>query len=116
MARTKTKPVVLSDDQRKRLLELSKSRTKEARKVQRAKILLMAADGDGDKRIAAAVGLNKNSVHATIGKFYSMGLNGPLRTWPGPAGRPPQISDGDKAWVTSQACIRPKELGYAQEL
>jgi transposase len=115
MARTRTKPVVLDDDQRKRLLKLSKSKTEEARKVQRAKIILMAADGDGDKKIAAVVGLNKNSVHATVGKFHSMGLDGALEDM-ARAGRPPSISDADKAWVTSQACTKPKEFGYAQEL
>jgi transposase len=115
MAMIRTKPVILTDEQRKRLLTLSKSRTEEARKVQRARILLMAAEGDGDKKIAAGVGLNKNSVHATLEKFHSVGLEGAL-TDMARKGRPPAISDADRAWVVSQACVRPKDLGYAQEL
>jgi transposase len=115
MARTRANPVVLDDGQRERLLKLSRSRTEEARKVQRAKIILMATDGDGDKKIAAALGLNKNSVHSTIKKFHSMGLDGALEDM-ARKGRPPQISNADRAWVVSQACIKPKALGYAQEL
>jgi transposase len=115
MARTRANPVVLDTEQRKRLIKLCRSRTEEARTVQRAKIILMASEGDGDKKIAASVGLNKNSVHATIRKFHSMGLDGALEDM-ARKGRPPSISDADRAWVTSQACTKPKEFGYAQEL
>jgi transposase len=97
------------------LRQVSKSRTEEARRVRRAEILLMAADGDGDKKIAKAVGLNKNSVRNTIAKFHSMGIEAALSDMPR-RGRPPRIGDDAKAWVVSQACIKPKELAYAQEL
>lgn len=115
MAMTRRKPVILTNEQKELLSRLSKSRTEEVRQVQRARILLMAADGNGDKRIAKAVGLNKNSVHNTIAKFHSMGFEAALSDLPR-CGRPPKIGDDAKAWVISQACIKPKELGYAQEL
>jgi transposase len=115
MAMIRTKPVVLTNEQKEELLTLSRSRTEETRRVQRARILLMAAEGDGDKKIAAAVGLNKNSVHATLEKFHSVGLEGALADM-ARRGRPPSISDADKAWAISQACIKPKDFGYAQEL
>ncbi|MDR1133540.1 MAG: hypothetical protein LBL05_05215, partial [Synergistaceae bacterium] len=63
MAMIRTRPVKLTNEQKERLIRLSKSRTEEARRVQRARILLMASDGDGDKKIARIIGLNKNSVH-----------------------------------------------------
>jgi transposase len=115
MAMTRTKPVILTDEEKKTLLRISKSRTEEVRQVQRARILLMAADGDGDKRIAKTVGLNKNSVRNTIAKFHSMGAEAALPDMHR-RGRPPRIGDDAKAWLISQACIKPKELGYAQEL
>lgn len=96
MARVRTRPVVITERERELLSKLSKSRTEEARRVQRARIILHAADGDGDMKIAAAVGLNKNSVHATIQKFHSMGLDGALADM-ARKGRPPSISDDDKA-------------------
>jgi transposase len=115
MARTRAKPVILDNEQREYLTKLNRSRTEEASRVQRARIILMAADGDGDKKIAKAVGLNKNSVHATIGKFFSMGLEGAL-TDMARRGRPTTITDEDRAWLVSQACTKPKDFGYAQEL
>jgi transposase len=115
MAMTRKKPVMLSDKQKEMLTRLSKSRIEEARRVQRAKILLMAADGDGDLKIAGAVGLNKNSVRNTIAKFHSMGVEAAMSDMPRP-GRPPRIDGDARAWVISNACIKPKELGYAQEL
>jgi transposase len=115
MSRTRMRSVVLNNEQEETLRQLSRSRTEEARRVQRAGILLMAADGGGDKKIAKAVGLNKNSVRNTIAKFHSMGIEAALSDMPR-HGRPSRIDGDAKAWVISQACIKPKELGYAQEL
>jgi transposase len=115
MSMTRMRPVVLNNEQEVRLRQISKSRTEEARRVQRAGILLMAADGDGDKKIAKAVGLNKNSVRNTIAKLHSMGIEAALCDMPR-HGRPSRIGGDAKAWVISQACIKPKEFGYAQEL
>jgi transposase len=75
----------------------------------------MASDGDGDEKIANAVNLNKTSVRNTISKFTSMGLQAALSDLPR-QGRPAQIDDEAKTWLKSQACIKPKDLGYAQEL
>jgi transposase len=115
MTMTRIIPVTLTGEQKGMLMRLSKSRTDEARRVQRARILLLAADGGGDKIIATTVGLNKNSVHNTIAKFQRMGVEAALSDM-ARSGRPPRIDDDAKAWVISQACIKPKELGYAQEL
>jgi DNA-binding NarL/FixJ family response regulator len=76
MAMIRVRAVILADEDREMLMRISKSRTEEARRVQRAKILLMAAEGKGDKKIAEEVGLNKNSVHNTIGKFHALGIPG----------------------------------------
>jgi transposase len=75
----------------------------------------MAADGDGDDRIAAAVGLHRNSVRNTISKFLALGLEAALSDLARP-GRPAVIGDDAKAWVKSRACAKPKEQGYAQEM
>jgi transposase len=75
----------------------------------------MAADGEYDDTIAAAVKLNKNSVRNTLAKFHTLGLEAALGDLARP-GRPPSIDDEDRAWVVSLACAKPKESGYAQEL
>jgi transposase len=115
MARTRAKQVALEDGQREMLAQITKSRTEETRRVERAKVLLMAERGDGDDAIAQAVSLNKNSVRNTIAKFHSLGMDAALGDLARP-GRPPAIGDDDKTWVINLACQRPKDLGYAQEL
>jgi transposase len=115
MAMRRVKAVLLDDEHREMLMRISKSRTEEARRVERARILLMAADGNGDKKIAKEVGLNKNSIHNTVAKFHAMGIQAALSDL-SRKGRPPRIDGEAKAWVISQACIKPQELGYAQEL
>lgn len=115
MARTRTRQVALDQEQRKELERIKISRTDEARRVQRAKILLMAADMKSDNEIAQAVGLNKSSVRNTIAKFFELGMAAALGDLARP-GRPALIGDSAKTWVKSQACTKPKDLGYAQEL
>ena len=115
MPRVRTRQVVLDKGQRKELDRIGKSRTEETRWVQRAKTLLMAADGATDQAIAAVVSLNKNSVRNTLAKFFEFGLAGALGDLARP-GRPAVIGDGAKAWVKSLACAKPKEFGHAQEL
>ena len=115
MARTRTRQVVLEEEQKAMLVRISRSRSEEARRVRRATILLMAEDGKGDDAIAAAVGLNKNSVRNTFKKFFSLGLQAALGEL-ARSGRPVSIDDGDRAWVVNVACTKPKDLGYAQEL
>jgi len=115
MPRKRTRQVVLANEQREELRRIGKSRTDEARRVQRAKLLLMAADGASDAEIAEAVSLNKNSVRNSIAKFLELGLGAALGDLARP-GRPATIGDDAKAWVKSIACTKPKELGHAQEM
>lgn len=115
MVRARRTPVVLDNDQTEMLTKISKAKSEELRRVQRANILLMAATGDSDDMIASAVGLNKNSVRNTIAKFTSMGIQAALSDL-ARSGRPAVIGDDDKAWIKNQACIKPKDFGYAQEL
>jgi transposase len=115
MARTRLKAVVLEEEQRGKAGRISRSGTEEARRVRWAKTLLMARDGESDARIAAALGLNRNSVRNTISKFLALGLDAALEDLARP-GRPTVIGDEAKVWVKSQACIKPKEQGYAQEM
>jgi transposase len=108
-------PVVLTEDQKAFLIKTTQTRSEELRRVQRATILLMASKGETDGKIADEVHLNKNSVRNTINKFTTMGLSASLNDL-ARSGRPALIDDEAKAWVKSQACIQPKDLGLAQEL
>jgi len=115
MPRTKKKIVALTDEERVSLMRIARSRTEEARRVQRAKILLMSEHGETDAAIASRVGVNRLTVRKCAAKFHDMGVECALTDLPRP-GKPARIDDGDKAWVRSLACQKPKDLGYAQEL
>jgi transcription initiation factor IIE alpha subunit len=96
MARKRTTQIVLDDEQIAILTKISKSKTEEIRRVQRANIILMASNGITDDNIAKDVSLNKNSVRNTISKFTSMGLQASLSDLRR-SGRPAIIGDDDKA-------------------
>ncbi len=97
-----------------KLVGISKSKTEEARKVQRAKILLLYMDGISIPTIGKQVGLSKVSVYDCIDKALSFGAIAALDDLSG-RGVPAEISDEDHAWVTSIACQSPVDYGYAHE-
>ncbi len=107
--------LTIKDGDRDVLEKMAKSQTAEYRKVQRAKILLMSADGMSNVAISSALGVHRNTVATFITKYIAGGLeyaiNDSART-----GKPNRITDDEKAWITNFACTKPKELGYAAEL
>ena len=64
----------MSDGQREALQGLSRSQTAPHRQVQRAKALLLAADGVANMRIAAQVGVKPATVRAWRARFAEEGL------------------------------------------
>jgi transposase len=113
MPRTKNIAVILKPEDKDLLEHISRSRTQETRRVQRAKMLLMSASGQSNTSIALKLGVI--TVANCLNKYHEMGVEGAL-TDLARRGRPAVISDEEKAWVVSVACIKPKDLGYAQEL
>jgi len=107
--------LILTEKDQMELEKLANSQTAEYRKVQRAKIILMSAGGMRNSEIAAAIGVHRNTVATFVNKYLAAGrdyaLNDSSRS-----GRPNTISDEEKLWITSIACTKPKEIGYAQEL
>lgn len=107
--------LALSDEDKNYLKSLSKKRTIQAQVVDRARILLYKADGLTFIEIAEKLAISTSTVRLCISKYNKGGMEAALfdiqRT-----GRPPEITDDAKAWITSIACQRPTELGYAQEL
>jgi transposase len=67
-------PLVLDEGQRELLESLAKSRTSEHRVVQRARVLLHAADGVSNSDIAVLVGVSRQTVLAWRAEFTVRGL------------------------------------------
>lgn len=105
----------LSDEDKKYLKSLSKTRTIQAQVVDRARILLYKADGVSFDDIAARLNISKRTVRLCISKFNAGGLDAALFDAKR-SGRPAEVSDDAKAWIINLACQRPADLGYSQEL
>ena len=97
------------------LTALSQSRSQPAGRVQRASIVLRYHAGDTVSEIARTLGTNRPLVERCVSKALDLGVTQALADLPG-RGRRPAMTAEAQAWVTSLACRKPKDLGYAQEL
>ena len=113
MARTAS-TLTLAEGDREKLEKISRTRTEQAQRVDRSRILLAKADGKGIDEIAAMYGVNRNTAAKCVRKYREGGLDAALADAPG-RGRPSSVGDADKAWVVDLACQRPADLGYAAE-
>ncbi len=94
---------------------MSRSRTKSATLVERARILLAYADGESVSAIARNVSANRPKVERCIDKALQLGVIASLKDLPR-SGRTPTITAEARAWVSHLACTKPKTLGYSYEL
>lgn len=113
MAR-KSSVLVLSPEERNYLEAQTRARTIQAQTVNRARILLLKADGCTVEEIADKVGLNRKSVMLCINKYSEGGVENALYDAPG-RGRNAEITDEEKAWIINIACQKPTSFGYAAE-
>jgi len=68
--------VVLSDEDRSRLVSLTRRATAEHRMVVRAHVVLAAADGDQNATIAARLGVALHTVIKWRKRFFEEGMDG----------------------------------------
>lgn len=116
MARkTKRAALSLSEDQRSKLEQISKSRKGPLREVQRAQVLLHYADGMPISQIQKLVKVSRPSIYKCIDKALAAGPDAGLKDY---YHRPfdPTITDEAKTWVVNLACTKPKDHGLAAEL
>ena len=79
--------VDLTDEERAYLLEFIKSGERSARKITRARILLLADEGKKDRDIAESLHTSVPTVQRTRKRFVEGGLDGALNERPRPGGR-----------------------------
>lgn len=113
--KTKRAALVLTEDQKTMLKELSRSRTAPAREIERAKVLIGYADGLSIVGLQRHTGGSRPMIYKCIDKALAAGVQMGLKdTYHRP--HEPQISDEARAWVASIACTRPLDNGLAAEL
>ena len=110
----KSTTITLSNEDREYLELQTRARTIQAQTVNRARILLLKADGARIDDIADKVGMNRKSVMLCIRKYQDGGIDNALFDAPG-RGRNAEITDDEKAWIINIACQKPIDLGYAAE-
>jgi transposase len=107
--------LVLSNEDRDELEQLSRSRTVPHREVERAAILLGYHSGESITSIGRRLGITRLSVSKWVARALAVG---PMAALKDSYHRPkePVIGDDAKAWVVHVACSKPKDLGYAAEV
>src|SRR5258705_10584905 len=113
--KSKRSKLVLSDEDRMELEQLSRSRTLPHREAQRAAIILGYYGGESIASIGRRLGMTRLSVSKWVAKALAVGTMAALKDC---YHRPkePAIGDDAKAWVVHLACSKPKDLGYAAEV
>ena len=104
-----------TEEERRKLGSISKSRTDEKRRTVRAAILLDSLAGHSDETIARQHQISRGTVVLCVRKCLEFGLDAALAELPR-SGKPRQLPDDAIAWVQNCACQKPKELGYSYEL
>ena len=110
----KSSIITLTAEERDYLEAQTRARTIQAQTVNRARILLLKADGCSIDDIADKVGINRKSVMLCLKKYADGGVENALFDAPG-RGRNAEITDDEKAWIINIACQKPKDFGYSAE-
>ena len=110
----KATPLEITGDDRDYLETICRTRTIQAQIMNRARIILLKANGESIDDIAEKVGMNRNSVMLCLKKYKEGGVENAIYDTPG-RGRNPEITDDEKTWIIDVACRKPTEFGYAAE-
>ena len=100
--------VDLTDDERTYLLEFIKSGERSARKMNRARILLLADEGKRDRDIVESLHTSVPTVQRIRKRFVEGGLDGALNERPRPGGRiRKKLDEKGIAILETLACSEP---------
>jgi transposase len=98
--------VELTEDERSQLQRLGKKGKVVARKLCRAQLLLLAADGYTDTEIATALHVGVSTVERIRKRFVEGSLEWALTERPRPGGTP-KLRGKDEAFLITTACSTP---------
>src|SRR5215213_217924 len=100
--------VDLNKDEKERLQRLTTKGKSGARKIRRARILLLAKEGYIDKEIARALGAAITTVERVRKRFVEEGLEAALSERPRP-GATRKLDGHQEAYLVALACSDPPE-------
>jgi transposase len=100
--------VELTDAERDQLRALASKGAASARKIRRARTLLLAADGRTDAAIAGALQIGVATIERTRRRFVEEGLAAALTERERPGGAP-KLTPKQQAFTVALACTKPPE-------
>lgn len=100
--------VKLTEEDRSRLLEMTRKGMVGARMLKRANILLLSDEGKKDEEIAAIVRCSNSTVERTRKRFIQAGLDAGLKEKPRP-GATPLLDARGEAHLVAVACSKAPE-------
>lgn len=112
--RSKRPELVLSEEEKQKLLTISRSKKRPQREVQRASILLSYSERNTIVSIQRKLNVSRPTIYKCVDKALAKGVEAGLRD--AYHGTEPVISDDAKAWVINVACTKPTEHGLASEV
>src|SRR6202042_1554536 len=105
----------IGDEDVARLVTITRSRTEPASRVERARMLSAYREYPSFFAVAHALGVHHQTVQRCVERALAYGPMAALDDRPR-SGKEPTITAEAKAWLTSLACRKAKELGYPHEL
>ena len=107
--------IKISEDDKEKLVAITKSRKHSADEIIRSKILLLFSEGKCSSKVATILNVSTKSTGNVYHRYFEGGINAALndrhRT-----GRKPIRTQEDKLITINLACQKPKDLGYASEI
>ena len=107
--------LTIEEEDLARLLSISRSRTEPASRVERARMLLAYREDPSFFAVGQSLGAHHQTVQRCIERAVAYGVMTALDDRPRP-GKEPTITPEAKAWLTSLACRKAKDLGYPHEV
>ena len=100
--------VELTEEEREKLLELTRKGECKARKLKRAMVLLGADEGDTDREISEKVRIHEVTVEGIRKRFVEEGLEAALNERPRP-GKARKLDGRQEAQLIALHCTQPPE-------
>ena len=107
--------ISITEDDLAQLEKIARSRTEPAGWVERARILLAYRADPSAHAVGEAFGVTHQTVLRCLRRAVRFGVMAALEDSPRP-GKTPEITVDARAWLTSLACRKAKDLGYPHEL
>jgi transposase len=96
-------------------VEISRSRTEPANRVERARIILAYLDEPSAYGVAQRMGLSRQTVKRCLERAAELGVVAALDDR-ARRGRDPATTTEARAWLVALACAKPTQFGYPHEL